>query len=112
MNTENPNDIQFSDVAEPQSSPWGAVQHANHLAAGIWSVDTASHGGIFLSPERLAAMPENYRTKSFAGGAWFEEDCDWALVVDTFPEAFKPEHVALAKDLIGKFHPDLVEVQK
>lgn len=112
MNTQPKNSVQFEDITEPTSSPWGQVQHANHLAAGIWSVDTASHGGIFLSPERLAAMPVKFRERSFAGGAWFEEDCDWVLVAVIFPEAFKPDHVALAKDLIGKFHPDLVEQDK
>jgi hypothetical protein len=34
-------------------------------------------------------MPEPYRAvPTFAGGNWYEEDCDWALVALSFPELF------------------------
>lgn len=71
----------------PVSSPWGQVQHSKCLADGIWSVSTASHGGIWLSEDRLREldeiMPEAYPT--FVGDArWFEEDCDWCIPVIAF----------------------------
>lgn len=71
----------------PASSPWGPVQHGEQLAAGIWRVSTASHGGIWLSEDRLREldeiMPEAYPT--FVGDArWFEEDCDWCIPVIAF----------------------------
>ena len=51
----------FPNTARPASSPWGSIQQADRLAAGIWSVMTASHGGILLSDERQEAMPEALR---------------------------------------------------
>ncbi len=56
----------------PQDSPWGEVQTATVLATGIVFVDTAGHGGIKLSPERIAQMPEGARKRS----GWYEEDCE------------------------------------
>lgn len=75
------------------SSPWGHVQSQNQIAPGIVSVSTAGHGGIWVSEERLKAMPADVlATKNYSGAPnWFEEDCDWAKVVLSFPEAFKPQ---------------------
>lgn len=56
----------------PEHSPWGPVQNATVLATGIVFVDTASHGGIKLSAERIAQMPEGARKTS----GWYEEDCE------------------------------------
>jgi len=47
----------FENAPQPTTSPWGEVQHSSELAPGIWQVMTASHGGIFLSRQRLDAMP-------------------------------------------------------
>lgn len=77
-------------------TPWGPAQTVETIGPGIAFVTTASHGGIYLSPERFAAMPEKYR-KTFAGGPWYEEDCDWFKVAITFPEYFSEENVAQAR---------------
>ena len=66
----------------PSYSPWGRVQSAKRLADGIWSVSTASHGGIWLSGDRLAQLNalliSHYPT--FCGSDnWWEEDCDWCV---------------------------------
>ncbi len=60
-----------------QHSPWGRVQNEITLAEGITFVDTASHGGIKLSAERVAQMPRGARKTS----GWYEEDCEslWPL---------------------------------
>lgn len=60
---------------EYKHSPWGQVQWSTVLADGIVSVSTASHGGVKLSPERQARMPDEFKCK----GGWYEEDCDWCL---------------------------------
>ena len=70
------------------STPWGQPDQQAEIAPGIIFVSTPSHGGYFLTRERRAMMPKKYNRDTFAGGDWFEEDCDWALVALSFPEYF------------------------
>ena len=51
----------FASTPRPETSPWGPVQQADQLAPGIWSVMTASHGGLLLSDARQTAMPDALR---------------------------------------------------
>ena len=86
----------FERTAAPTSSPWGPVQGSEELAPGIWSVWTASHGGIKLSPERLEAMRPALRdigekSPYHERGGWFEEDAEWSAVALAFPTAFPME---------------------
>lgn len=70
-------------------TPWGESQSEYMVAKGITEVSTASHGGILLSPERREVLDKCFPDfTSFAGGNWFEEDCDWAFPVAVFPELF------------------------
>jgi len=39
------------------STPWGLSQTARQLTPGIMIYSTAGHGGIHLSPARMAALP-------------------------------------------------------
>ncbi len=59
----------------PLHSPWGAVQHGEKLADGVFFVSTAGHGGIKLDRARNALIPDVFRRE----GGWYEEDCDWAI---------------------------------
>lgn len=52
--------------------------------AGVVSVSTASHGGVWLSEDRLQQMPADERTAD----GWYEEDCEAAFVARRFPRAF------------------------
>lgn len=64
------------------ASPWGQVQHQEQLADGIIMVDTAGHGGIWLSPDRQRQLPDwAHKTASTycPKPTWWEEDCE-ALV--------------------------------
>ena len=73
-------------------SPWGQIDHMTRLADGIYLVETASHGGIWLSPERREQMaersPELLRAVELNSYApkpmWWEEDCEAALVLIAF----------------------------
>ncbi len=96
-----------------RESPWGAVQHEAEIAPGITQVSTASHGGIFITPERNARVHGAWRRK----GGWYEEDCDWAIVAITFPEHFQepmPEgskhtgqtHAEYARTVLWDWLPD------
>lgn len=81
-------------------TPWGPAQTQTTIAPGILSITTASHGGIWVSQERLAAMPAEYQATKYPGpsydsqgqpsGAWFEEDSAWVGPV----LAFWPEFAA------------------
>jgi hypothetical protein len=69
----------------PKSSPWGAIQDKRELAPGIWQVSTAGHGGIKLSRERNAAVPDYMRRE----GGWYEEDCEWSIAAVVHPIGFQ-----------------------
>lgn len=92
----------------PVSTPWGPSQDAEVITEGITFHSTASHGGIHLSPERQAKMPK-YMRDTFAGGPWYEEDCDYARVVVVFPEHFPEGAYDRAIKNLRFFHADMVE---
>ncbi|HEX4609801.1 MAG TPA: hypothetical protein VH092_16500, partial [Urbifossiella sp.] len=49
-------------------TPWGASQSSREIAPGIIRYDTASHGGYYVSPERMLTMPKPLRDfKPWAG---------------------------------------------
>lgn len=73
----------------PTQTPWGHAQHIEKIAAGVWSVSTAGHGGLYVAPWKLNRMPVTLSAPTpYSSGGWFEEDCDWALVCAAFPELF------------------------
>ena len=84
------------------NTPWGRSQHQETIAEGIVSYSTASHGGIKLSPERQAKMPKPYLRED----GWYEEDCDVAFVMVTFPECFDPKYLDGAVRSIKEYYPD------
>ena len=71
------------------SSPWGKVQHQRSIAPGIEMVSTSSHGGCYVSNERLAELPAAVRfaERFNPPGNWYEEDCEVAIVIAAFPDA-------------------------
>jgi hypothetical protein len=82
----------------PDFTPWGPPQTKREIASGICFYSTASHGGYYLSPDRLATFRQffpDYRL--FAGDPWFEEDCDAALVPFTFAADFSDQQLFFAE---------------
>jgi len=75
-------------MLEITMTPWGAPDTQTVIAEGIIAVTTPSHGGIWLSPEGLAEMPEHLRKCSFTKDNWFEEDCSWCAVALAWPDLF------------------------
>jgi hypothetical protein len=92
-------------------TPWGAAQTSKSYGEGITFYSTAGHGGFYVTPKLNALIPEYFRLGAWSNGAkgWYEEDCDWAIVVVVFPERFTPEDVAAAKDLLAHYLPDQYE---
>lgn len=96
------------------ATPWGWSQTEREIAPGILKVTTASHGGIQLDATRSKEFRKKLPTAQlFCGGStWFEEDCDWALIVVAFPQYFLPEQVAAAKKSLTHFsHSDNPDIQ-
>ena len=38
-------------MTQPKYSMWGAVQHCEEWLEGVFSVSTAGHGGVLVTPE-------------------------------------------------------------
>ena len=62
----------------PNKTPWGDAQHTEPLLPGVWFVETAGHGGVWLSEERRKQIPANLQNHD---NQWYEEDCEFSLVV-------------------------------
>ncbi|WP_233203703.1 hypothetical protein [Novosphingobium sp. HII-3] len=98
----------FAHMPRPQCSEWDAIEEAEEILPGIWSVLTASHGGLILSGERQEAMPDALRIE----GGSYEEDVNWSHVVLAFETEFQEHsklpaaHIALARDCVRCWHPD------
>ena len=91
-------------------TPWGSSQTSEEIASGIIRHDTASHGGYYVSPERVAEMPKPLRDfKPFAGPNWYEEDCDWCIVVLAFPKRFPSDYPPEALKTLKRYQPDVFE---
>ena len=68
----------------PEYSPWGEVQHQEELCSGVFSVSTASHGGIMVHRSvAKAVLSPAARKHCFRDGSYycFEEDCDAPVAI-------------------------------
>lgn len=99
---------QFASSPRPQSSIWGAIQEADQILPGVWSISTPSHGGLILSDERQEAMPDALRIE----GGSYEEDVNWSHVILAYETelaalgAFPASYLQLARDSVRCWHPD------
>jgi len=83
----NHREVDMKKSLTVKQSPWGAVQQERVLAPGIVQVHTAGHGGIWLSPERQAQLPEWARQIEGAycpKPQWWEEDCEMSVPILVF----------------------------
>ena len=87
---------------EPMRTPWGTADHITILADGVRRVDTPSHGGYKLDARMNRKVAEAWRQD----GGWYEEDCDWAIVVITFPDLFPLDAIGPAHDTAINWYPD------
>ena len=89
---------------KPAETPWGRADSSEEIAPGIVLHSTPSHGGYYVSPERVATMPKPLREfKPFAGANWYEEDCDWAIVALAFPQFFPRDAIPAALATLEHF---------
>jgi len=102
-------------------TPWGKPDTIENVADGLLIVSTPSHGGILVSPERLASMPD-YMHKPLYGEcfACYEEDCEWPMPILVFEAQFRAFYARestekaedifyTAKTILKNWHPDIYE---
>ena len=80
------------------STPWGRAQTAEQLAPGLVSVTTAGHGGIWVAPDRRAALGSRK--------AWYEEDCEWAKVAKVYPDDFEARVAQYVGPTLEHYYPN------
>ncbi|WP_427019379.1 DUF7007 domain-containing protein (plasmid) [Pseudarthrobacter sp. P1] len=82
-------------------TPWGAADGVEPRAAGIDSVFTPGHGGLKLSAARNREVAPAWRRP----GAWYEEDCDFAIAVITHWRDLPEKDVAYAHENARRWNP-------
>jgi hypothetical protein len=113
-------DISMTDAVDGypplHATPWGKADSVVIIAPGIASYSTPSHGGLWLSAERVAGMPRVLREHqtftvwcSRSGGQWYEEDCDWAIVALAYPAYFTQAEIDAAHGMLKVWQPGLYE---
>lgn len=107
-------------MSPPEYSPWGEVQLQEELCSGVFSVSTASHGGIMVHGSvAKAVLSPAARKHCFRDGSYycFEEDCDAPVAIRelldkglyTAPvnDYFKPgEYERVINRSLREYHPD------
>jgi hypothetical protein len=97
-------------MAPRVDTPWGVADHIEEIAPGIVSYSTPSHGGYWLSPERIAEMPKPLREfQPWAGPGYYEEDCDWSIVCLAFPQYFPDDAIPHALKTLERYKPEVYE---
>lgn len=94
------------------STPWGQSDYSKSYGRGIVFYGTPGHGGFHVSPTLNARIPEPFRKiaeRWTRRPGWYEEDCDYAMVVVTFPERFPDMNVADCWATIRNYYPDAYE---
>ena len=66
----------------PITTPWGLPDHATRISdAGVYLVETPSHGGLYLTQNALSYLPTSVRHCLLHGPEWAEEDCELPIVI-------------------------------
>jgi hypothetical protein len=82
------------ELMPPKETPWGEADRIIVKAPGLVWVTTPSHGGFWLSPERVAQFRERLPGyQPFAGFPWLEEDEDSLAAIAVWPLLFDARDV-------------------
>jgi len=91
-------------------TPWGNSDSSTKLTRGVICYSTPSHGGFHVSKTMQQKMPEALRLDNGKhGDGWYEEDCDWCMVIIAFSNFFKTVEYNLAVDTLRNWHPERYE---
>lgn len=103
-------------------TPWGRPDTIENVSDGLLIISTPSHGGILISPERLAFMPDYMHKPLYCGRfACYEEDCEWPMPILVFEMEFRAYYAKestekaqdilySAKKILKDWHPDIYEL--
>jgi len=95
---------EFLDVPCPRETPWGHADTMTRRGPGLWAVSTPRHGGLWLSPERLAVFAARFPGWDGWGGLpWLEEDLDCCAGILAFPECFDAEAIFAAAESVATY---------
>lgn len=82
-------------------TPWGQSESIEKIGNdGIIFVSTERHGGFHVPQPLIDRIPAAHRAATFrqlGEQGWFEEDCDWCIVVKAFPELFGERQQQIAE---------------
>jgi hypothetical protein len=84
------------DCPSQVETPWGRAETARSQGEGVFFYATPSHGGFRLDARRNAQIPERWRNDN----GFYDEDCEWAKVVITFPDLFAADERQAARQIM------------
>jgi len=95
-------------------SPWGEVQNTTPVTEGIEQVTTAGHGGIRVFGQTSTKLSVAAKDQAICedGSYWFEEDCNWAIVANEFPESFSERDQELAQSSLKRWNQSYLDARK
>lgn len=94
-----------ADVGVGDPTPWGSADIAVDVADGIAIVQTPSHGGVNLAPERNRAIPRPMRRSN----GWYEEDCEAHIPHYYFADEFCEDGQYGSPDAVRAESAELIE---
>lgn len=83
-------------------TPWGTANYARVLAPGVGLVSTPGHGGIKLSAARNRLVHAAWRER----GGWYEEDCDFGIVLYTFADVLSDMDRGRVRESLERWNAD------
>lgn len=92
---------------------WGERDDSDIVwyADGLLRTGTGGHGGYRVSKELVATMPPVLRGPLDEDGfAWYEEDCEWALLALGLPQFFTTGELASAKKSAKSTYPRIMDI--
>lgn len=94
-------------ITEGMRTPWGPADNVFELCDGIHIVSTPGHGGFKVDRKLNARIPQYMRRKD----GWYEEDCEYALVLLALADEIKPgaEDLMNARQTVRNYYPDEYE---
>ena len=99
-------------MSHPATSPWTdspSQDSWEEIASGIWQVSTPSHGGVWVSPERISEIPDALRTNQGYPAGWYEEDIGIAIPLYYFADAFALRYSGKSADDVRQMAKKVME---
>lgn len=93
-------------ITTGSSTPWGPAQYAEAAAPGIYAIGTSSHGGMKVTAARNRGIDPRWRSN----GGFYEEDCEQAIPIITYPSEFDDKLVANAHETARRHLPAYAQV--